>query len=115
MVTRRLLEWWFERSQERMANARRFFFCQREAIETVIYLYEVQRQRRMPGTGSHIRYALKPATGTGKTLVMGLLITWFTLHRQRVSGSPLSSNFLVPGAEPHRSRPSKWPPPRRRS
>lgn len=41
-VTRRLLEWWFERDDERKATAKRFFFCQQEAVETVIYLYEVQ-------------------------------------------------------------------------
>src|SRR5262249_27105721 len=42
LVTRRLLEWWFERDEERKSMGRRFFFCQQEAIETVIYLYEVQ-------------------------------------------------------------------------
>src|SRR5262245_1768729 len=37
VVTRRLLEWWFERDEERGATAQRFFFCQQEAVETVIY------------------------------------------------------------------------------
>lgn len=95
MVTRRLLEWWFERGEERAAEFQRFFFCQQEAVETIIYLYEVQKRRKMPETGDFIRYALKLATGTGKTLVMALLITWSTLHRRKVSGSSLSSNFLV--------------------
>lgn len=95
LVTRRLLEWWFERDEERRAIGRRFFFCQQEAIETVIYLYEVQKRRRMSETGELVRYALKLATGTGKTLVMALLVTWSTLHRRKVSGSSLSSNFLV--------------------
>jgi type III restriction enzyme len=95
LVTRRLLEWWFERDEERMAMGKRFFFCQREAIETVIYLYEVQKRRKTPETGDLVRYALKLATGTGKTVVMGLLITWSTLHRRKVSGSSLSANFLV--------------------
>jgi type III restriction enzyme len=71
-VTRRLLEWWFERDEERRATAQRFFFCQQEAVETVIYLYEVQRRRKMPETGDLLRYALKLATGTGKTVVMAL-------------------------------------------
>jgi type III restriction enzyme len=70
-VTRRLLEWWFERDEERAALGRRFFFCQREAIETVIYLFECQGRRKMPETGDLVRYALKLATGTGKTVVMG--------------------------------------------
>lgn len=95
VVTRRLLEWWFERDEERMAVGRRFFFCQQEAIETAIYLYEVQGRRKMPETGDLLRYALKLATGTGKTVVMALLITWATLHKRKVSGSSLSTNFLV--------------------
>src|SRR5262245_58026167 len=64
IVTRRLLEWWFERAEERMAIGKLFFFCQQEAIETVIYLYEVKGRYRMPETGDLIRYALKLATGT---------------------------------------------------
>lgn len=95
LVTRRLLEWWFERVEERAAMGRRFFFCQQEAIETIIYLFEVGQRQKMPGTGELVRYALKLATGTGKTVVMGLLITWATLHRRKVAGSPLSGNFLV--------------------
>jgi type III restriction enzyme len=95
VVTRRLLEWWFERDDERRALAKRFFFCQQEAVETVIYLYEVQNRRKMPETGELLRYALKLATGTGKTVVMALIVTWATLHKRKVSGSSLSSNFLV--------------------
>ena len=95
IVTRRLLEWWFERDEERRAIGQRFFFCQQEAIETVIYLYEVQKRRKMPETGDLVRYALKLATGTGKTVVMALLVTWSTLHKRKVSGSSLSANFLV--------------------
>lgn len=95
IVTRRLLEWWFERDEERRALGRRFFFCQQEAIETVIYLYEVQNRRKMPETGNLLRYALKLATGTGKTVVMAMLVTWSTLHKRKVSGSTLSANFLV--------------------
>lgn len=95
LVTRRLLEWWFERDEERKAMGRRFFFCQQEAIEAVIYLYEVQNRRKLPETGNLLRYALKLATGTGKTVVMAMLVTWSTLHKRKVSGSSLSSNFLV--------------------
>ncbi len=95
VVTQRLLEWWFERDEERKAVAKRFFFCQQEAVETVIYLYEVQGRRKMPETGDLLRYALKLATGTGKTVVMALFVTWATLHKRKVSGSTLSANFLV--------------------
>src|SRR5262245_11427852 len=95
LVTRRCLEWWFERDEERLKQGKRFFYCQQEAIEALIYLYEVHRQRKMPETGDLLRYALKLATGTGKTLVMALAVVWSTLHKQKVSASPLSSNFLV--------------------
>ena len=47
------------------------------------------------GDGRPLRYALKLATGTGKTVVMALLVTWSTLHKRKVSGSSLSANFLV--------------------
>lgn len=94
-VTRRLLEWWFERDEERRAVGRRFFFCQQEAVETVSYLYEVQNRRKLPETGDLLRYALKLATGTGKTVVMALFVTGATLHKRKVSGSSLSANFLV--------------------
>ena len=95
VVTRRLLEWWFERDEERRTVGKRLFFCQQEAIETVIHLYEVQRRHRMPGTGALLRYALKLATGAGKTVVMATVVVWSTLHKRKVSGSSLSANFLV--------------------
>jgi len=49
----------------------------------------------MPETGDLVRYALKLATGTGKTVVMALIVTWATLHKRKVSGSSLSENFFV--------------------
>src|SRR5207244_4438939 len=76
IVTRRLLEWWFERDEERIRNGKRFFFAQREAIEALIYLYEVNGRFKMVETGELLRYALKLATGTGKTVVMALIVTW---------------------------------------
>lgn len=94
-VTKDLLYWWFGREQERKAQGKRFFFCQREAIETLIYLFEVKSGYKMPETGSLLRYAVKLATGTGKTVVMALVVVWSTLHHARVGGSFLSENFLV--------------------
>ncbi len=95
LVTLRLLEWWFEREEERKNAYNRFFFCQREALEAVIYLYEVKNRLKLPETGDLLRYALKLATGTGKTTVMGLVVVWSTLHKRKVSGSTLTNNFLV--------------------
>ncbi len=91
----RVLRGLFEREEERRAVGKRFFFCQQEAVETVVYLSEVQGKRKMPETGDLLRYALKLATGTGKTLVMALFVAWATLHKRKVSGSSLSANFLV--------------------
>ena len=95
IVTGTLLEWWFAREEERLANHQRFFFCQQEAVESVIYLYEVKSRHRMAETGDLLRYALKLATGTGKTLVMAMLIVWSSLHKKKVAASTLSANFLV--------------------
>ncbi len=50
-VTRRLLEWWFERPDERHATHQRFFFCQQEAVETVIFLYEVKQRYKFKENG----------------------------------------------------------------
>ena len=74
MVTRRLLEWWFEREEERKAVGRHFFFCQQEAVETVIFLYEVQGRRQdagewRPRSATHS----SSQTGTGETGQMALL------------------------------------------
>ena len=56
----------------------------------------------MPETGDLVRYALKLATGTGKTMVMATLIAWATVHRAKVSGStPLGE---LPGARRPTSR-----------
>lgn len=93
-VTRALLEWWFERDPERMKETNRLFFCQQEALETLIFLYEAKKAPRMPET-DFLRYALKLATGTGKTVVMAGIVVWSTLHRAKVSGSSLTRNFLV--------------------
>jgi type III restriction enzyme len=41
------------------------------------------------------RYAFKMATGSGKTWVMAMAVVWARLHKQRVPGSPLSTNFLI--------------------
>ncbi|MGH9071558.1 MAG: DEAD/DEAH box helicase family protein, partial [Acidimicrobiales bacterium] len=41
------------------------------------------------------RFAAKMATGSGKTLVMALVIVWSYFHARREPGSPLSTNFLV--------------------
>ncbi|CAN5711329.1 DEAD/DEAH box helicase family protein [soil metagenome] len=87
-TTRRLLDYWSDEARERP-----LFFCQVEALETAIYITEVahkdnagwieQELRRLnddanPGL---YRVAFKMATGTGKTVVMAMLIAWQALNK----------------------------------
>lgn len=82
-VTRRLLEHWHDPGQR---EGKRFFFCQLEAIETLIWLTEVA-PRTGPGIdvpsdgGEFSRWCTKLATGTGKTVVMSMLIAWQVINR----------------------------------
>jgi type III restriction enzyme len=82
-ITKRLLEHWRD-LQER--DFRRFFFCQLEAIETLIWLVEAPPAERqgivIPGDGGPFRrICSKMATGTGKTIVMTMLVAWQTLNK----------------------------------
>ena len=142
-ISRRLLEWWFEETHDINGEEFIFYFCQREAIETIIYLYEIKRirdnaelavqymdpkayendlfterkkivetarnerilTRVVPETGQVAqqelpppdltRYAVKMATGTGKTFVMALAAVWSYFHKKFEKGSPLSKTFLI--------------------
>jgi type III restriction enzyme len=82
-ITRRLLEHW--RSSERYER-QRLFFCQLEAIETLIWLTEGPASERVgitiPSDGSAFqRLCCKMATGSGKTVVMAMLIAWQVLNK----------------------------------
>ncbi len=77
-ITKRLLEHWRDPEQR---DYRRFFFCQLEAIETLIWLVEASPAEKqgidIPGDGGPFkRLCAKMATGTGKTIVMAMLIGW---------------------------------------
>lgn len=102
-VTKDLLRHWWRKDR-----ARRFFFCQLEAAETIIFLNEIRGCRRdgkrgqprwnpefsdfdfnllwnSEGNAEPIaRYASKMATGSGKTVVMSMLIAWAFCNRARV-------------------------------
>jgi type III restriction enzyme len=118
-VTRTLLRHWSSSDL-----ARRLFFCQREAVETIVYLREIlDANRTLPwrkleltradyerlnrnevpgfvderraswhprlidlpedGAGPLVRYGCKMATGSGKTVVMAMLIAWSFCNRGR--------------------------------
>ena len=81
-TTRRLLEHW--RNREERGNP--FFFCQLEALETLIWLAEAPEEQKVglhiPGDGGAFRrLCSKMATGTGKTVVMAQLIAWHVLNK----------------------------------
>lgn len=81
IVTRRLLEHWYDRT----ARQHPFYFCQVEAIETLIWWLEGALEYRqgiaLPGDGGPWqRVCSKMATGSGKTTVMAMIITWQVLN-----------------------------------
>ena len=81
--TKRLLDHW--RDPEEF-EARRFFFCQLEAIETLIWLTEAPVADRVgieipADGGAFARQCCKMATGSGKTIVMAMAIAWHILNK----------------------------------
>jgi type III restriction enzyme len=81
-ITRRLLEHWHDGEQ----RDSRLFFCQLEAIETLIWLTEAPAADRqgieIPGDGGPLmRLCAKMATGSGKTVVMAMVIAWHVLNK----------------------------------
>jgi len=83
-MTKKLFEYWF--NEDRIAENTRPFFCQQEAVETIAFLTEARSDLRqgieVPVSGeAYTRWAVKMATGTGKTMVMALLVAWSGLNR----------------------------------
>src|SRR5713226_9312324 len=104
--TARLLQHW----RHHDFGSIRPFFCQVEAVETVIWLTEVAPQSGKAGKGilEHLananndanpelmRLALKLATGAGKTTVMAMLIAWQTINAvRRPQSKRFTRGFLV--------------------
>ena len=82
-ITKRLLDYWTD--PEEFEN-RRLFFCQLEAAETLIWLAEAPDSEKVgidiPGDGGDFRrLCAKMATGTGKTIVMAMVIAWHILNK----------------------------------
>ncbi len=102
-TTRRLLEHWQRRDRDR-----RLFFCQIEAVETAIYLTECVarsgkqyltnklREANEAANPELDRMALKMATGSGKTVVMAMLIAWHALNKvEAPQDARFSDSFLI--------------------
>ena len=82
-ITKRLLEHWTNPEE---FDARRFFFCQIEAAETLIWLTEAPAADKvgidiLSDGGDFRRLCAKMATGSGKTVVMAMVIAWHVLNK----------------------------------
>jgi len=114
-TTRRLLQFWFSEDHIVDGEPFEFWFCQREAIETLIYVYEVMKKRNFidmardfgagpiqgydPSYDQYPLYAFKMATGSGKTFVMALTIVWSYFNHKRGNKDDYTSKFLVIAGE----------------
>ncbi|MCX5657896.1 MAG: DEAD/DEAH box helicase family protein, partial [Candidatus Omnitrophica bacterium] len=96
-VTRKLLDYWHDNSQRQLP----LFWCQFEAVETAIWLTEASPAEKqgidMRGDGGEWeRQCLKLATGTGKTVVMAMIISWQALNKiANPKDSRFSKNILI--------------------
>lgn len=103
-ATQRLLEHW----RHHDFTGPRPFFCQIEAVETIIWLTEVAPRRAATrsildqlakanedANPALFRLAMKMATGTGKTTVMAMLIAWQTVNAARKASRDFSRAFLI--------------------
>ena len=94
-TTKRLLAWWFDTDHEVDGRPFAFYSAQRDAVESLIYVYEIAQRRnnrelleaflpnpdvRLLQYGDFARYGVKMATGSGKTMVMALAVVWSYLN-----------------------------------
>jgi type III restriction enzyme len=111
-TTRILLNHWF-RTDHRLPTGQRFAYhdSQREAIETLIYVYEVAKVRsrttlleqfarkgvdlRLAAYDEFARYCVKMATGSGKTKVMSLAVVWQFMNATRQGLEDYAKTFLI--------------------
>ncbi len=106
-VSQSLLTYWFKTDHP---SGFKYYFAQRESVESIIYLYEHEQIRnpsellKYDSSGvmvdsmfeeTWLRLVVKQATGTGKTKVMSLLMAWCYFHKEFNADSELSQNFLL--------------------
>ncbi|TAK35201.1 MAG: type III restriction endonuclease subunit R [Chloroflexota bacterium] len=114
-TSRALLNWWFNTPHlmpqfDGTMVEFQYYFAQREAIETIIYLYDVVGVQdkydlmRFDSSGAVStgmfdetwrRFVVKMATGAGKTKVLSLVLVWSFYHKLYEPDSQLARNFLV--------------------
>jgi type III restriction enzyme len=114
-TSKALLQWWFEthhmiEQRNGSQSEFRYYFAQREAVESVIWLHDVRKARdkydllRFDASGAVSsnmfdeawpRFVIKMATGAGKTKVLSLLVAWSYFHKLYEPDSTLARNFLM--------------------
>lgn len=114
-TSKALLKFWFQTEHliprnDGSADQFQFYFSQREAIETIIYLYDVVQFKdkydllRFDSSGAVSanmftetwrRLVVKMATGSGKTKILALTLVWSFFHKLYEEESGLARNFLV--------------------
>jgi len=114
-TSKTLLTWWFKTDHlmpqtDGSWSKFEYYFAQREALETIVYLYDVVGAKdkfdlmRFDSSGkvsagffdeTWRRYVVKMATGSGKTKVLSLVLAWSFYHKLYEPESALSRNFLV--------------------
>ena len=114
-TSRYLLNWWFNNPHllpkaDGTMYEFQYFFAQREAVETIIFLYDVagvqDKYDLMRFDSSSLvttgmfdetwrRFVVKMATGSGKTKVLSLILAWSFFHKLYEPESGLSRNFLI--------------------
>ena len=114
-TSRSLLNWWFKTPHllpqaDGSFSEFQYYFSQREALETIIFLYDVVGVKdkydlmRFDSSGAVStgmfdetwrRFVVKMATGSGKTKVLSLVLAWSFYHKLYEPESGLARNFLV--------------------
>jgi type III restriction enzyme len=114
-TSRSLLNWWFKTSHllpkaDGTYSEFEYYFAQREAVETIVYLYDVvgvkdKHDLMRFDAGGFVsggmfdetwrRFVVKMATGSGKTKVLSLVLAWSFYHKLYEPQSELARNFLV--------------------
>lgn len=114
-TSKALLSWWFQRQHvlpqaDEATTEFRYYFAQREAIETIVYLTDVVKVKdkydlmRFDSSGAISagmfpedwrRFVVKMATGSGKTKVLSLVLAWSYFHKLYEPDSSLARNFLL--------------------
>lgn len=111
-TTRELLNFWFFSDHKlHTGQTFRYHTAQRDAIETLIYIYECRKIRtrkalletfafdtkdlRLPPYDDFGRYCVKMATGSGKTKVMALAVVWQFANAIREDDTQYAKTFLI--------------------